>query len=103
MLSAEKIESTYGVSITSSELQILMQHRALLFGLIGSTVWCSLIFTTIQTATLTLAGFSMFGFIVIALVVGDYNSNIQQIVRADVVGLVILASAIVGKTLNSKS
>lgn len=94
VLGAESLAALYGVSLGEPNLEILMRHRAILFGLLG----LFLIYAAFRPAMQVLAigaGFvSVVSFIVIAWSVGDYNEAIRRVVMADVVAAVALVVAV---------
>lgn len=96
LFSVERMESLYGVSIGDDlNLAILMQHRALLFGLVGGFILLAAFVPSFQPAAFILGLVSMLGFILIAWLSGDYNPQILKIIWVDVVGLISLAVAVV--------
>jgi hypothetical protein len=82
------------VELESPELEILLRHRALLFGVIGGFVLCSLWLPAYRLPALLLAGVSMAGFIVISLVVGEHRDEISRIVKVDYAAMACLAIAL---------
>jgi len=101
LLSLEKINQTYGLSVADNNLAILLRHRALLFGLIGGFVFFSLFKIQYQTAAMTLAAVSMLGYLVIFWSVGGSNSALLKVAQVDIIGLILLIAAVVsGYILN---
>jgi len=94
LLSAERLESAYGIAIDSAELSILLRHRALLFGVIGGFVLVSLALPYYRLAALLLAAISMSGFLLIAWSSSAHATEITRVVRADLVGLGFLLLAV---------
>ncbi len=94
VLSAERIAGAYDVEIAGKDMEILLRHRALLFGIVGGFVFYSLYNPAMQGAALTLAGISMLGFLVILFSVGGHNAALNRIMLADVVGIACLAGAV---------
>jgi len=90
ILSIEHINKLYALTITDSNLIILMQHRALLFGLLGGFIIFAAFNSTYQMAATILAFTSMAGFILIAWNTANYNSAINKIIIFDVIGLCLL-------------
>ncbi len=95
VLGAERISSAYGVTVTSTDLEILLRHRALLFGLIGGFVLLSLGLPLYRQAALVLAGISMLGFLLLAYTSGTHGTALGKIIVADWVGLGALLLATV--------
>ena len=97
VLSADRIAAAYDVEVVGSDMEILLRHRALLFGIVGGFVFYSLYNPAMQGAALTLAGVSMVGFLVLVFAVGGHNAALNRIVMADVVGIACLAGAVLLK------
>ena len=97
ILSAERIAAAYDVEVAGSDMEILLRHRSLLFGIVGGFVFYSLYNPAMQGAALTLAGVSMVGFLVLVFVVGGHNAALNRIMLADVVGIACLVGAVVIK------
>ncbi|NND66660.1 MAG: phosphopantetheine adenylyltransferase [Halioglobus sp.] len=97
VLSAARIADAYDVVVTGNDMEILLRHRALLFGIVGGFIFYSLYNPAMQGAAMTLAGISMIGFLLLVIMVGGHNAAINRIMLADVVGIACLAGAIVIK------
>jgi hypothetical protein len=78
---------------------ILLQHRALLFGMLGVLMLSAIALPWLRVTALTVALFSAASFIVVAMAVGKYNSAIGRVVVADVVASVLLAAGLVAELL----
>ena len=90
VLGAEQLARLYGMPFDEPNLEILMRHRAVLFGLLGAFLIASAFMPALQTAAF-IAGFaSVVSFLWIAWSVGGYNAQISRVVVADVVALVCL-------------
>jgi hypothetical protein len=83
----------YDTTIASPELEILMRHRAALFGIIGGLLTVSGFLPRLQAAALTAGFISIVSFLWIARAVGDYGPAIARVVAADVIALAALAIA----------
>ncbi len=97
LLGTSKLESTYHIELISNDLVILMQHRALLFGLLGGFILYSAFFPKFQTASMIMAAVSMSGFAVLVHLVGSDNQAITKVLKVDYVGLFFLSIAVVLK------
>lgn len=93
VLGADQLRSLYGLASITPDLEILLRHRAILFGLVGALLIASTFVPALQLAALLIGGVSMASFIVIALLVGNFGAPIRTIVLADVVGLLALSPA----------
>ena len=93
MISAPRMEKAYSVSLASNDLQILMRHRALLFGVLGGFVLYSAFFPVYQVAAMVMAAISMIGFVILAVLVGGYKDSIFKVIVSDLVGIAFLLAA----------
>ena len=94
LLGVARLEAAYGVAVPSAELELLLRHRALLFGLVGGFVLVSLFLPPYRLAALIIAGISMLGFVLLALPLQPLPPAIARIVQADWVGLAALVVAL---------
>ena len=95
LLSVEKLESAYAVSIAGNDLAILMRHRALLFGILGGYVLFAAFRPAHRVAAMVMAGISMTGFAVLVLQTGGQNDAVTGVLWVDLVGLAVLLCAAV--------
>ena len=97
ILSLDKINQAYGLSIDDNNLAILLRHRALLFGLIGGFVIYSVFKPQYQIASIVLATISMLGYLYFFWSIGDSNPALLKVAQADIFGIVLLTFAIIIK------
>lgn len=84
------LQKAYGIPVESPDLQLLLQHRAVLFGLLGlacliaafnapwrPAVWCA--------ATISTCSFTLF-----AWLAPSYNAAIARVVWFDIIAIAIL-------------
>jgi hypothetical protein len=84
----------YEIQVSDPNTAILLQHRALLFGVLGVLMLSAIALPWLRVTALTVALFSAASFIVVAMVVGGYNPAIGRVVVADVVASVLLAAGL---------
>lgn len=87
----------YGIEANDPNTAILLQHRALLFGVLGVLMLSAIALPWLRVTALTVALFSAASFIVVAMAVGGYNTAIGRVVVADVVASVPLAAGLVAE------
>lgn len=87
----------YGIEVSDPNTAILLQHRALLFGLLGVLMLVAVALPWLRVTVLTVALFSAASFIVVALAVGGYNPAIGRVVVADVLASMLLAVGLVAE------
>ena len=89
----EAIALPYGVALDDPNLQILMQHRAVLFGLVGGLLLVAVFHPPLRAAGYAVGFASMLSFLLIAWLVGGYSAQIQRVMLVDLAGIVSLAGA----------
>ncbi len=94
VLGNEWLKSLYGINAESPDLAILLQHRALLFGIIGILLFAAVPLAHLRAAAIFAALASMASFIAVAVIVGNYGPAIRRVVLADIVGIVALLPAL---------
>ena len=93
VLSADRLVQAYGVPVAAADLEILLRHRALLFGVLGGFILYAAFLPAFQPAAMTMAAISMVGFALLVWSVGGYNANLARVLAIDLVGIVCLAIA----------
>ncbi len=87
----------YGFEVSDPNLQIVLQHRALLFGLLGALLIGAAFVPRYQALAVGAGLISAGGFIVIAFLVGEFDPAIRRVVVADVVAVgCLLGAAVLG-------
>lgn len=94
VLSPERLHSLYGLSFEQPDLQILMRHRAVLFGLLGAFIAWAAFHPALQPLAFIAAGLSIASFFALAFGTGAYGPAIHKIIIGDIVAAVALLAAI---------
>ena len=94
VLGRARLVSLYGVPIEDPNLEILMRHRAVLFGLLGVFIIYAALKPPFQLIGLLAGLISVVSFIVLAWSVGGYNAQLTTVFRADVIALACLVIGI---------
>lgn len=90
VLGSERLAALYGLSVDEPNLAILMRHRAVLFGLLGSFFLFAAFRPQFQILAF-IAGFvSVISFLWLAWSVGGYNAQVARVFMADIVALAYL-------------
>lgn len=97
LISVQKLEEAYSISLLSNDLIILMKHRALLFGILGGFILYSVFVPIHQGPAIIMAAISMIGYVVLMHQVGDYNGSLYKVLIIDYIGLAFLAIVVVIK------
>ena len=93
VLGAARISGLYGIAVDDPNLEILMRHRAVLFGLLAAFLAYAAFHRPLHGLALIGGAVSVVAFLALALSVGRYNAAIGTVVRVDVVALLLLALA----------
>jgi hypothetical protein len=102
-ISAEQLVKLYGVPVENSDLILLMRHRAILFGLLGSFIIYSAFRPSLQTLACIAGLISMITFIALACSYGDFGVDLNKAVVADVVGSVALVAVLLAGRMQKDS
>jgi hypothetical protein len=93
VVSAAKVSSLYGIEVQDPNLEILLRHRAVLFGLLAVFLAYAAFHRHLHSLALTAAWVSVVAFLVLATTVGNYNAALSTIVKADLLALALLIIA----------
>ncbi len=87
----EKMDTSYGISVPNADYELLLRHRAVLFGIIGGLLFYSA-FTKKYYDLTTLVGLiSMISFLVLFFTIdGKINDSLMTVMRIDVFALLQL-------------
>jgi len=94
VMGAQSLARLYGIQVADPNTAILLQHRALLFGLLGILMLIAIAVPSIRVIVIVAALFSAASFIGIALWVGGYNAALSRVVTADIVASILLAAGL---------
>jgi hypothetical protein len=84
----------YGIEVVDSNVAILLQHRALLFGILGVLMLLAIVLPSIRITVLVAGLLSAAGFIFVSMWVGGYNPDISRVIRADAIASALLAAGL---------
>lgn len=87
--------SLYGQEVGSIDMEILLRHRAVLFGIVAMLLLASVKILHWRGAAILVAGLSMASFIAVATFVGGYGPLLRTVIYVDILGILALAPAIV--------
>ena len=82
-LGSERLAGLYGIPFDEPNLEILMRHRAVLFGLLGIFLAISAFRPSLRLAGLVSGLVSVVSFLALAASVGEYNDDLRRVVNAD--------------------
>ncbi len=87
---ADRLEALYGLSFSDPNLELLMRHRAILFGLLGAFLIFAAFKPVFQLVAFVAGFFSVVSFLYLSWAIGGFNEQIGQVFLADVVALICL-------------
>ena len=86
-----KISESYGIEIPNQNYELLLRHRAVLFGIIGGIMIFSAIRKSNYSMAVCIGIISMVSFVLLLkLTNGDINEELNKVMKIDIVGIVIL-------------
>jgi hypothetical protein len=95
VISVGQLEKLYGLPLDNGDLIILMRHRAILFGLLGTFLIYSAFRSSVQTLACVAGLVSMISFIALAYASGQFGETLSKVIVADVVGSLALVAVLV--------
>jgi len=93
-LGPERLAVLYGTLFSDPNMIILLRHRAVLFGLIGTFLVAAAFLPRLQVAAFIAGLISVVSFLLLAWSVGQYNSSIARIVTVDLMALGALVAGL---------
>jgi predicted tellurium resistance membrane protein TerC len=93
VLGADSITALYGVDVSGRDLELLLRHRALLFGLLGAFLIVSAFYPAQQPAAIIAGITSTLSFIVLSWLIGKPNDLLNRVVWVDWIATVLLLIA----------
>lgn len=96
---AAKISSLYGIAVQDPNLEILLRHRAVLFGLLAAFFTYAAFHRHLHALALVGGIASVVSFLLLAAASGGYNSALSTVVKADLLALGLLAGGVVAHLL----
>ena len=94
LLGGERLNALYGLTLDEPNLQILMRHRAVLFGLLGALLVAAAFIPQLRGIALTGGLISVLSFLLLAWAEPAYNEALRRVVIADWVALACLLLAL---------
>lgn len=95
VIGVERLTTLYDVEIRGPDMEILMRHRAVMFGMLGAFLGYAAFQPALQPLGFVAAFISLLAFFWLAFSVGGYNGAIERLVLVDGVAAICLILAIV--------
>lgn len=93
VLGGERLSSLYDVNIADQNLELLLRHRAVLFGLLGVFLAYAAFTPALQPIAFVAAFVSVISFLILASSVDHLNVAVRKVVTADIIATVSLVVA----------
>ncbi len=93
VVSPGRMGAFYGIDLDDPNVQILMLHRAILFGVVGGLLFVAAFHPPLKALGYVVGFSSMVPFLLVAWIVGGYNAEIRRVMVVDAVGIAALAGA----------
>ena len=94
VLGSDRLATLYDVQVDDQNLELLLRHRAILFGLLGLFVGYAAFTPVLQPIAFIAALISVVSFLVLADSVDSINAAISRVVTADIIATIALIVAI---------
>jgi hypothetical protein len=94
LFGVERLTSLYAIEITDGNLEILLRHRAALFGILGAFIIYAAFRPHLQPIAFVAASLSIAAFFFLTWSVGEINNAIRNVVIVDVVAAVALLGSV---------
>lgn len=98
VLGSDRLASLYGVVFDDPNLEILLRHRAVLFGILGFFLLAAAFRPSLQTAAFVVGFVSVVSFLALAWSVGGYNAQVARVFWADIIALAALLISVSAHT-----
>ena len=92
--SIERLQAAYGVTIDGPNLEILLRHRAALFGVVGGLLLAAAFHAPLRPAAYAAGFFNMLSFMLFAWLVEGANPELRRVALVDGVGSLLLLGAL---------
>jgi len=93
VMGAPHLERMYGVSIKGADMAVLMRHRAILFGVVGTLLAAAAFMPSLRLTAFLAGMLSMVSFLVFQALEGETNAALGKVAMVDYVGIAALAIA----------
>jgi hypothetical protein len=93
VLGEARLSALYGIPVTEPNLEILLRHRAVLFGMFATFLAYAAFKPEMHRLALTGGLLSVVSFMALTMIVGSPNAALQTVFKVDIAALVLLLAA----------
>lgn len=91
-----KIANSYGIEVPDASLELLLRHRAVLFGIVGGIMIFAALTKKYYNLASTIGLVSMISFLILFfLMEGSISKELEKVMKIDAIGIVILVVGLV--------
>ena len=94
VVSADQIARLYGIDVDTTDLEVLMRHRAVMLGLVGMFLMAAAFRPSLQLPAAIAGLVSMASFVLLAFASGNVGPEVSRVANADIVGCIVCAAAL---------
>ena len=102
VLSNANVEQLYGVPIEGNDLQLLMRHRAAMFGILGVLSLVAIFRPSLRTVALAVAFASLAAFLLLAWVIAPQGPEVARVVRIDVFAVLAVGAGLAARLMERR-
>ncbi|MEM9617403.1 MAG: phosphopantetheine adenylyltransferase [Pseudomonadota bacterium] len=102
VVSGARIESLYGVELADPALEILLRHRAVLFGLVGGFMIIAAFKKSLHGMAIIGGLIAMLSFMGLYYFTSSQPQSLMSIVYADIAGVISLSAALALKMIDRR-
>ena len=97
VLSNANVEQLYGVTVEGTDLQLLMRHRAAMFGVLGVLSLVAIFRPALRTVALATAFASLAAFLLLSWFVAPHGPEVARVVRIDVFAVIAVGAGLAAR------
>jgi len=90
VLGQDRLAALYGLAFDEPNLALLMRHRAVLFGMVGTLLLLAIFMPALRAAAFLVGFASVVSYLLLAWAGGPYNESVARVVTVDVAALAFL-------------
>lgn len=94
VLANDNVEQLYGLTIEGNDLQLLMRHRAAMFGILGAFTLAAMFRANLRTPALAVAFASLAAFLLLAWIVPPHNAAVGRVVTIDIAAVILVGAGL---------
>jgi len=86
----QRLANSYGIELSNANFELLLRHRAVLFGIIGGVMIYAAISKKYYRISVSMGLISMISFVVLFMSIQKINAELETVMKLDVLAIFIL-------------